>query len=170
MKHTIPDAVAVGVGIGSAILIAIGLAPGCASLSSALAMPVSAHSDQVAAIALAESVWTTAADACIQYAEQKGVAPSLTPCAAPLRTARALLIAASQAVDTNWTTSAGCSLLQAVEITDMVAENLGAPANVTKSIAAAKEISSRIAGATCAAPVIPITDAGPVAAPKGLSI
>lgn len=131
-----------------------------AGCTPALSPTADARAKERAAVALAKSSYMLAADACIEYIAVTHDAKVAAVCQATLDPAHDLILDASKAVDTVWTSAAACNLVQGASLVAAAVEGLG-PVGATLKAAATDTIAvaAALSGVACASS--PAADAAP---------
>jgi hypothetical protein len=116
-----------------------------------------------AAVTQAQVAWSSAAEACLAYAEEAQIDPILAPCAAPLRKAHNLIVVAADAADASWTSNSACNLTQgAVYVRDVIKS---LQLKDTSALAKVEDVVTLAQALTDVACVISTPDAGAYPAP-----
>ncbi len=122
------------------------------------APPVSPTAAARGAVDVAKDAWVVAATACTDAAEESGDDLIRQKCADVLIPARTLIIAAAQAVDTQWSPKAACDLAQGVAL---VAKSLEAlPLNFSADIKTVIDDAATLAVAAVGSASCSASDAG----------
>ncbi len=110
-----------------------------------------------AAVAVAKSTYVLVGDACLEASQLPSGAAIAMKCADYLDPAYNLILDAALAVDTNWTASAACDLVQAVTLVGKAAMTLGPSSSVAPAAKDAVLLATQLSGAVCP---VASTDAG----------
>ncbi len=113
---------------------------------------VTARATQRSAAAVAKDAWVLVAQTCVSLSQERQDDSIRVKCGVYLVPAHDLILVADDAVDTQWSTSAACELVQATGLVASAAEVLGASSPQVKAVATdAAVVAKALAGAACAA-------------------
>lgn len=135
------------------LLLVLGV--GCGSATPAPGSPTSAARG---AVDVAKDAWVTAASACVDAAEEANSYDIRQKCAEVLVPARALILDAANAVDTEWSPKAACDLAQAAALIAQAAASL--PVQFSKDISAVIQDAAVLAQAAAGSAACSASDAG----------
>lgn len=122
----------------------------CGAASPTASAPKNVRADARAAVDVAKDAWVVTANACLDAAQLTGDTSLKEKCGVPLEAAHDLIIAAADAVDTQWTDGAACSLARATLLIQSVVPALGAPgADVAAVTNDAAAVAQRYVTAAC---------------------
>lgn len=122
----------------------------CGAASPTASAPKNVRADARAAVDVAKDAWVVTANACLDAAQLTGDTSLKDKCGKPLEAAHDLIVAAADAVDTQWTDGAACSLTRATLLIASVVPSLGAPgADVVAVANDAAAVARAITPFTC---------------------